>query len=98
MTNGPIWEVEKGVMIRVVVKPKSKDQKLISEVTADAVYVNLTGQAREGKANLELLKRVSKLLKISTADITIVAGHKSREKTLLIIGKSAKDVEKSFTR
>ena len=96
MINGAVWETEKGVMIRVVVKPNSKERELISERTPEAVHINLSSQAREGKANKELLKRVAKLLSVSTGEIAIVAGQKSREKTLLIVGKKLEDVEKAL--
>ena len=85
---------EKGTFLRVIVRPNSKEKVLISEITEESILVNLTGPAREGKANTELVKRMSKKLKVSTSAIRIVSGHKSREKILLIDGMSAKDVEK----
>ncbi|TFG26287.1 DUF167 domain-containing protein [Candidatus Thorarchaeota archaeon] len=93
MTKGPVWDTERGTMIRVVVRPNSKEKELISEITQEAVFVNLSSQAREGKANIELLKRFSKILKISTSDINLITGYKSREKTLLITGKSASYIQ-----
>lgn len=89
-----IWETARGTLIRVIVRPNSKEKKFIAHITPEAILVNLQSSAREGKANTELLKRVSKLLKVSTADITIVAGHKTREKTLLVVGMSAEDLTK----
>ncbi|MBY8997547.1 MAG: DUF167 domain-containing protein [Candidatus Thorarchaeota archaeon] len=80
-----IWETARGTLVRVIVRPNSKENKLIAEVSPEAIYINLKGPAREGKANSELLKRLSKILKISTGDISLVAGHKSREKTVLIV-------------
>ena len=87
-----IWESEKGTFLRVIVRPNSKEKSFIAEVTPEAVLTNLRGPAREGKANSELLKRLSKLLKISTAAISLVAGHKSREKTVLIVGIDAEEL------
>lgn len=89
-----IWETARGTLIRFIVRPNSKEKKFIAHITPEAILVNLQSSAREGKANTELLKRVSKLLKVSTADITIVAGHKTREKTLLVVGMSAEDLTK----
>jgi uncharacterized protein (TIGR00251 family) len=79
-----IWETGDGVFLKVLVRPKSTQKQLISDVNPDAVVVNLKSPAREGKANAELLKRLAKALGISTGDIRLVAGHKSREKILLI--------------
>ena len=84
---------EKGTFLRVLVSPNSKEKKLIGEISAESIHINLTGPAREGKANTELVKRVAKILKISTSSVRLVAGQKSREKTLLIEGLSAKEVE-----
>ncbi|MFW9911299.1 MAG: DUF167 domain-containing protein [Candidatus Thorarchaeota archaeon] len=81
-----IWKTGDGVFLKVLVRPKSTQKQLISDVNPDAVVVNLKSPAREGKANAELLKRLSKALGISTRDIRLVAGHKSREKILLITG------------
>jgi uncharacterized protein (TIGR00251 family) len=87
-----IWESEKGTFLRVIVRPNSKEKKFIGGVTSEAIYINLRSPAREGKANSELLKKLSKTLKLSTADISLVAGHKSREKTVLIIGIDAEQL------
>ena len=69
-------------------RPNSKEKKFVADITPEAVHINLRGPAREGKANSELLKKLSKLLKISTSGISLVAGKKSREKTLLLKGIS----------
>ena len=81
-----------GVLLRVVVKPKSKARSFIQEIGMESIKLNLRAPAREGKANTELLKRVAKLLKLSTADIILVSGSKSRDKTLLIRGVMADQV------
>ncbi|MHA2057284.1 MAG: DUF167 family protein [Candidatus Thorarchaeota archaeon] len=87
-----IWETARGTLVRVIVRPNSKESKFIAEVTQEVVVINLKGPAREGKANSELLKKLSKMLKISTAEISLVAGHKSREKTVLILGINAEEL------
>ncbi len=92
MHKDAVWETEDGVFLRVLVKPKSTLRKLISDIDDDMVVANLKSPAREGKANTELLKRMSKALGVSTANIKIIAGHKSREKTLLISEMELKDV------
>ena len=84
MTERAIWESEKGTFLRVIVRPKSKERDLIAHFSDSEIIVNLRSPAREGKANTELVKRFSKLLQISTSSISLAAGQKSREKTLLI--------------
>jgi uncharacterized protein (TIGR00251 family) len=92
MTSGAAWATDRGTFLRVVVRPNSKDEKLISEISDEAVHVNLKGPAREGKANTELVKRLAKHLGMSTADIVLAAGHKSREKTLVLKGVDPEEV------
>jgi len=93
MDTGPVWMGEKGTFLRVIVKPNSKEKKLVGDIDSESIQINLTGPAREGKANTELVKKLSKLLKVSTSSMKLVAGHKSREKTLLIEGLNAEEVE-----
>jgi uncharacterized protein (TIGR00251 family) len=84
MMKQSIWENEEGVFVRVIVKPHSKQERLIEDYGEEEILINLNSPAREGKANKELIKRFSRLLGVSSADISLVAGHKGREKTLFI--------------
>ncbi len=86
MRKRVVEDTADGVLLRVVVKPKSRARSFIAEIGVESVILNLKAPAREGKANTELLKRVAKLLKLSTADVILVSGFKSRDKTLLIRG------------
>jgi len=88
---------EKGTFLRVIVKPNSKEKQLVAEINPDSIVLNLTGPAREGKANTELVKKLSKKLKTSTSAIRIIAGHKSREKTLLIVGLNVEEVVQNLS-
>ena len=89
---------EKGTFLRVVVKPNSKEKKLIAERNPDSISINLSSPAREGKANTELVKKLSKLLKLSSNAIRIVAGHKSREKIILIDGLNTEEIEQILSQ
>lgn len=98
MDREAVWESEDGVFLRVLVRPKSTLKNLISEVNESLVVVNLKSPAREGKANSELLKRLAKILDVSTSDLRLVAGQKSREKTILISSKSIQDVKHTLAK
>ena len=78
-------------------RPKSREKNLVAEISPDVIVVNLSSPAREGKANSELIKKIAKALSISTSSITLVAGHKSKEKTLLIQGLAVEDVRKMLS-
>ncbi|NWF94966.1 MAG: DUF167 domain-containing protein [Candidatus Thorarchaeota archaeon] len=86
MTPKAVEDREKGCVINVVVRPGSKARTLIAEVNDEAIHINLQAQAKDGKANAELVKRLAKTLGVQSSRITILTGHKSRDKTLFISG------------
>ncbi len=86
MEESPIVEREGHILVTVLVRPNSRSGQFIEEITDTCISVNLRSPAREGKANKELIKRLSKFLGVSNSSVTIVAGHKNREKTLAITG------------
>jgi len=51
--------------------------------------VRLTAQPIKGAANQALIKFLSNALQLSPTDISIVAGHHSRQKTLQVAGLDA---------
>lgn len=79
-----IWESDRGTFLVVVVRPNSKERTFVHSLSEAEIVLNLSGPAREGKANTELVKRLSKFLNLSSSDIVIAAGHKSRTKTLIL--------------
>jgi uncharacterized protein (TIGR00251 family) len=92
MTSGAAWATDRGTFLRVIVRPNSREQNLVSEISDEAVHVNLRAPAREGRANTELVKKLAKRLGMSTADIVLAAGHKSRDKTLILRGMDPEEV------
>ncbi len=91
-----IWENEKGTFLRVIARPNSKEKNFVAEISSEGIVVNLKSPAKEGKANSELLRRMAKLLRVSTGNIRLVTGHKSKEKTLLIDGFSLDDIKEKL--
>jgi len=49
------------------------------------IIVGLTSKPEKGKANLELIKKLAKHFKVSSSQIRIVSGIKSRRKIVEII-------------
>ncbi|MBD3406027.1 MAG: hypothetical protein GF411_07885 [Candidatus Lokiarchaeota archaeon] len=92
MKDSITWDSDQGCFLRVVVKPKSREENLVAEIEQKWIVINLKSAAREGKANTELVKRLSKLLGRSSSEILLVRGHRSREKILQIFGMSAGEV------
>ena len=57
------------------------------EIEGDRIIVGLLSQPRRGKANLELIKKIAKHLHVSSSQIKIISGLKSRSKIIEIIEK-----------
>ena len=58
------------------------------KIEADRIIVGLTSKPEKGKANLELIKKLAKHFKVSSSQIKIVSGLKSRRKIVEIIEES----------
>ncbi|MEM2902812.1 MAG: DUF167 domain-containing protein [Candidatus Bathyarchaeia archaeon] len=52
------------------------------------IIVGLTSKPEEGKANLELIKKLAKHFNVPSTHVKIVAGLKSRRKVVEILGIS----------
>ena len=66
--------------IKIIVKPNSPNNEIVSyDKEKDAYRVNVKSPPEKNKANIEVIKFFSKLLK---KKVSIVKGLKSREKIL----------------
>ncbi len=92
MDEKAVWDGPEGTLIRVHVKTHSRRGPFIAGIEEAHVLINLQSMPKEGKANRELIKNFSDVLSVSSSQIIILAGHTSKEKTLLIQGMSAKEV------
>ncbi|KAK4203603.1 hypothetical protein QBC40DRAFT_274609 [Triangularia verruculosa] len=69
------------------VKPgASKNREGIASVGEDAVEICVAAQAREGEANKAVIKVLSEVLDLPKSNLEITQGHKSRNKTVAVIG------------
>jgi uncharacterized protein (TIGR00251 family) len=87
-----IKDHKEGVTIRIRVIPRSSVNVLTGE-TGDCLGVKLTSPPVGGRANRDLVKFIGKKLKIAPSSITILRGHSSREKTLLLSGMNRETVQ-----
>jgi uncharacterized protein (TIGR00251 family) len=72
----------KGTLLRVHVKTRSKKQAII--VTPDACDVYVKAPPFHGQANIAVIKLIAKKLNISAIRIRITFGEKNPNKILLI--------------
>lgn len=66
-------------MLNIEVKPNSKKQKI--EISNNSVKVSVKAPARDGKANREVEKLLSKHYKKRAQ---IIKGHKSKRKVVML--------------
>jgi uncharacterized protein (TIGR00251 family) len=67
---------------QVKVIPNAKQEKLVEE--NGMIKVWLTAHPEAGKANLALIKLLSKYFKVSKSSVKILRGEKSKEKIVEI--------------
>jgi uncharacterized protein (TIGR00251 family) len=87
-----VWESDLGTFLKINVKPKSK-RRIFLEFSESEIVANLQSPAREGKANVELLKKLAKFFGLSTSKLKIVVGHKAKTKTVFLEGISIDSVK-----
>lgn len=81
------------IVLRIHAKPGAK-QNTITDVSPEAIGVQIAAPPVDGEANAELLKFISKLLQLRKSDVSLDRGSKSREK-VLIIAKDSIDIDRA---
>ena len=74
-----------GITIQVRIVPNSPRNAVTTE-KEDRLVIRLTAPPVEGKANKSLLKFLGKRMGVAPSSITILRGHTSRDKVLLVSG------------
>jgi len=83
------------IVITLKVHPKSSVQKI--DVSQESIDVFLRSPPEKGKANKELIKFLSKLFEVSSANISILSGKTSKIKIISISNYKKEVIEKLFS-
>lgn len=90
-------QTDHGVTIPVYVTPGSSTEKLSGERDgALKAYVNASPE--KGKANKAVLKLLAKTFGVPKSSVRLVAGEKSRSKSVLIQGARRKEIEECLRK
>ncbi|MCD6487391.1 MAG: YggU family protein [Syntrophobacterales bacterium] len=89
----PVSETENGIVFNIRVIPRASRCELAG-VQGDALKIRITAPPVEGAANKECIKFLSGMLGVKKSQITIIAGHKSKNKRVSISGISRRDIER----
>lgn len=92
----PVKETHEGIVFKIRVLPRSSKCD-IAGIQGDALKIKITAPPVEGKANSECIKFLSDRLGIKRSQISIVAGHTSKNKTIAISGTTRSDMETIFS-
>lgn len=83
-----VQSTSSGVRLVVRVKPNSRSNS-VEAVDDEAVSVHVAAEARDGKANAELVEFVAEALGVHRRDVTVDKGSRSHDKVVLVAGISA---------
>jgi uncharacterized protein (TIGR00251 family) len=73
------------VRIPLRVQPSARHNELVG-IREGMLIVRVTAPAIEGRANASLRRLLAKRLRVPTSAVTIVGGHRSRDKLIEIDG------------
>ena len=85
-----LQELNGTVILQIRVQPRSS-RNLVSAIEGNALKVCITAPPADGEANAACIKLLSETLRIPKTRITIVSGHKNRNKRIQFTG-----VEKQY--
>jgi hypothetical protein len=84
-----IMETKEGVVLDILVKPRSPEFKITVE--AEEIIVLCKEEPVEGKANKEIVKELSRLFRNR---VELVSGFSSKQKRLLVKGAEKSEIER----
>ncbi|NMC73077.1 MAG: YggU family protein [Geobacteraceae bacterium] len=88
-----ITETPEGVTFSLHVQPKACRNEICG-ISGNELKIRLTSPPVEGAANRLCREFLAKLLRVAKSDVSIIAGEKSRHKTVRIHGVGRKEVLK----
>ncbi len=86
-----ITETDEGVTFSVHVQPKASRNEICG-LNGNELKLRLTSPPVEGAANKLCQEFIAKLLRVAKSNVSIIAGEKSRHKTITIRGTTKEAV------
>lgn len=85
-----------GVTFTVRLQPSSRQNAVVGEY-AGALKISVTTAPEKGKANAALLRLLAEYLDVPVDRLQILAGEKSRLKTILVRGATEQEISARLT-
>jgi uncharacterized protein (TIGR00251 family) len=92
MSTTCLRDVTNGCILNVRVHPGARRNAIIG-IHADALKISLTTPPIEGRANDALIAFLAQELRLTKAHIILLTGLANRNKSLMIEGRSAAEVQ-----
>ncbi len=89
---------KRGAALTIRVTPRSRRNEFGGMMDDGTLRVRVTAPPVEGKANVALIKFLSRVLGVRRNRIEIVAGQKGLDKIISILDMSAEEAEKRIQR
>jgi uncharacterized protein (TIGR00251 family) len=86
-----IRETAAGTVFRIRVVPRASRSEMAG-IQGDALKLRITAPPVEGKANEECIRLLAETLGVKKGQVTIIAGHASQTKTVVVDGVKAKEI------
>jgi uncharacterized protein len=91
-----IKKTDNGVLLPCMIQPRSSQNKIVG-LYGEMLKIKLTAPPVDGKANVALIKYMSKLAGIPSGKIAITAGQTSRRKTVLFTSMTTETLIENIT-
>ena len=93
-----VTQSSEGVLLRLHVVPGSSKSVFPAGYNEwrHCLEIKVPGEAKENKANTDVLAALAAFFHCSSKELRIVTGEKSREKTLLLVNKRLENVLKTL--
>lgn len=86
-----------GVSLNVRLVPRSSKNEVVGPYNG-MIKIKVQSPPVDGAANAALITFLAKLLKRPKSSVTILSGHKSKEKRLLVVGVSVEETEAALLK
>jgi uncharacterized protein (TIGR00251 family) len=81
----------KSCRLNLKISPNARANEVVG-IQEGIIPIKIKAPPVKGKANIELIDYLSKLLDISKSNVDIIRGHTSRNKTVEIVGRTPEEV------
>jgi hypothetical protein len=93
----PLRVTADGVVFRIRVVPRASRTEAAG-IQGDTLKLRVTSAPTEGKANDECIRLLAEILAVKRSQVTIIAGHTARTKTVAVEGIKADQVASTVAR